>query len=405
MDKASTIKAVKSDIKRAKDRARKAAKKAEKELFSTNNTAQIQRYQDKQYAEEELIRKLEADLQRYEERDESDYDESEMDYVSPEIPQLAPLAEEIEESKPEEPVEVIAEEEETEEIEEEIVEATEIEEEKPVDEAIGIEEHLQKLMEQPSIKEQVITEEPLIIEDPEAYFKDKEATEIAETKTPKKTPKSKKKTSEKKQSKKIGVKFADPDKAGTVYKGMYKWEYDLLVEQGKIDPEEYIASEYIVKGDWPQHSYRVKPEHYDGLKLHLNSELGHNMNEFDNLTDMTRKLNEGDFYCHMSIWLDRTKAQLTRFKRAAETSFEGKFGDLGEFEQDMLRQEFYKYKCFTDAQKKAFVKKIGQLVATMDALNFDEFIKEYDNGQVTQQFGYRLDNNTGEIVEKTDQVA
>lgn len=373
MTKEQTIKEIKADIRRAKDRLRKAESNEQK-YFLLEDDEKLAKYQEKKETEEKVLAELQARLDIMSEMDGDDFDESE-EYDSFESENIE---EDIEDDIDEEDIEEDAEDE----IDEVIDEAPSA--------LQAIEEEVKSHFDWKQEAFDYQTERQIDPESLDSRLLD-EIEEVPNTINPdilerlcikvEALPNVEVETNKEKNNAK-----PEPRKNRRPAKGS--------------DEERPPVTSKDIIGDWPQHSYRVVPEHYNLLKLHLNCELGHGLSEFKNLSDMSRQLNEADFYGHMNIWLWRSREQYRRLIKAYKTKFEY----LHDFEQDMLRSELYRFGAYTDAQKDALIKKFEILVATMDALDFDEFNVEYAKQTTKDTIGLVLDAE-GNISRKSDKTA
>lgn len=137
-----------------------------------------------------------------------------------------------------------------------------------------------------------------------------------------------------------------------------------------------------IKGDWPQHSYRVERDRYPILKEHVKGMLGNGLEGFDSLADMSRSLNNADFFGEIWFWMSRSKAQYARFIQAAECEDKN---DLSTIEQDMLLNVFHYYRANTDEEKQRLVHKFKKLLQVIRQINFNEFATQYEQGPYTKR--------------------
>ena len=293
---ADRIEEIKYEIKKAQKRA-SAAKRNSEKAFDEGNDEKANKYQEKQYKEEDLVKELKKNLETL----NNQYDEV---LKTPSNTALAKHVQELE-------------------LQDEVVEVIEVE---VMDSRDDLENFKEEKREQQELETPENTAE-VAAEEPEA----------------------------------------EPEEV-KVKKPRAKYRKD-----GKQ-----------IKGDWPQHSYRIEKPLYEDLGKHLRSELGHGMSSFDTYTNMSRSLNEADFYGHIGFILERTQEQLQRFIRAYKAMQQGKFDQLGKYEQEMLQTEFYKWRASTDSEKNEMAKKLLYLSKCIDDVDLHEFIKLKNSSEYTQ---------------------
>ncbi|MGV2831322.1 hypothetical protein [Myxosarcina sp. GI1(2024)] len=111
------------------------------------------------------------------------------------------------------------------------------------------------------------------------------------------------------------------------------------------------------KRDLPQVSFRTDEEYYERLKIHYQNPVSSHLSTFDNLADMTRKLNLADLKGDIYFGIERTNQQLARFLEAIKSDK----SLLPSSEKLMLRNTFIKFQADSDAEKAKLVEKIESL--------------------------------------------
>ena len=118
------------------------------------------------------------------------------------------------------------------------------------------------------------------------------------------------------------------------------------------------------KRDLPQVSFRTDEEYYERLKQHYQNPVSQHLSTFDNLADMTRKLNLADLKGDIYFSIERTNQQLARFLEASKSD---KLV-LPASEKLMLRNTFIKFQADSDAEKLKLIEKIESLHQFIESL-------------------------------------